>query len=116
LEDYTIFREIINTMLSNVLIKILNISRHSINLMDHKISLATISLAVVSMVLALPSLINQPVEAAAHWCEHQGQKPNWVTGCKNGWWDCDHDGYNPDGRGSDYKKGYERGWKKGGCK
>lgn len=102
--------------LGGIFKKILNITRHNTNSMDLKISLAIMSLAVVSIALA-PSLINRPVEAASHWCEHQGHSvgSSWVRGCKNGWWDCDHNQhFNPES--GSYAKGYNAGWKKGGCK
>ncbi|HZD34591.1 MAG TPA: hypothetical protein VE130_05260 [Nitrososphaeraceae archaeon] len=80
--------------------------------MDNKISLAIISIALASIAIAPSFIMNQPLNAAKHSCEHKGHpiKSEWVRGCKNGWHDCDHDGYNPYGN-KQYVTGYKYGWK-----
>jgi len=82
--------------------------------MDTKISLLAITIAVASMALS-PLIMNQPVNAASHYCADEKGKSNaWIEGCKAGW--ADHDNcksYNP-GTG-EVAKGYKVGWSKGSC-
>ena len=77
--------------------------------MDRKISLAITSLAVASIALAPSLFVNQHVDAK-HSCRHAGHtNSDWIEGCIDGWFDCDHgNNYSP-GSGQ-YKKGYNYGW------
>jgi hypothetical protein len=76
---------------------------------------AAIIAFVVSTIVLSPTLISsQPAHAVTKCEDEKGKSSQWISGCKDGWYNWDKCGNGPSGTPkTDYDKGWVAGWNKG---